>query len=147
MKRYSVVPEQVEIVPEQLTEGVLYVSHRFSLVVHLCCCGCGGEVVTPLSPAQWHVQIERDGAVSLSPSVGNWGLACRSHYWIRGNQVAWAGAASDGEIAAVRRRDRRDLARYLMQTNRREGFRGAVAAVVSAIKQAWHRAVARIRRR
>jgi hypothetical protein len=101
-------PEFVEFIPQTLAPGVLYISRRYSTASHLCCCGCGLEVVTPLNPAKWRL-IESNGAVSLNPSVGNWSFACQSHYWIRGNNVQWAGAMSAEQVAAVRSRDRRDV--------------------------------------
>ncbi|ODT21946.1 MAG: hypothetical protein ABS35_16015 [Kaistia sp. SCN 65-12] len=101
-------PEFVDFIPERLEPGVLYVSRRYSTASHLCCCGCGLEVVTPLSPAKWRL-LESNGAVSLNPSVGNWSFPCRSHYWIKGNRVQWAGAMSAEQIAAVKARDRRDV--------------------------------------
>lgn len=66
-------PEVVEYIPERLNPDILYISRRFSTAAHLCCCGCGSEVVTPLNPAKWRL-IERGGKVSLTPSVGNWSL-------------------------------------------------------------------------
>ena len=57
----------VKHVPERLKEGILYVSMEYATVVHSCLCGCGNEVVTPLSPTDW--QLGFDGAsVSLRPS-------------------------------------------------------------------------------
>jgi Family of unknown function (DUF6527) len=100
-------PEFVEFIPDQLEQGVLYVSRRYSTAAHLCCCGCGLEVVTPLNPAKWHLS-EQGGTVSLRPSIGNWSFPCKSHYWIEGNSVRWAGAMSPAAIAEVKARDRRD---------------------------------------
>ena len=61
--------EFVDHIPEQLGDGVLYVSMRFGTVVHRCACGCGKEVVTPLGPAEW--RLTYDGrTVSLEPSIG-----------------------------------------------------------------------------
>jgi hypothetical protein len=75
--------------PEPLESDTLYVSLRFGIVSHLCCCGCGNEVVTPISRKGW--QLIYDGeSISLYPSVGNAGLACQSHYWINGSVVEWA---------------------------------------------------------
>ena len=51
--------EFVDYIPEQLDEGVLYVSIRFGTVVHRCACGCGDEVVTPLGPAEWRLTYGR----------------------------------------------------------------------------------------
>jgi len=45
--------EFVEFIPDVLEEGTLYVSMEYATVVHKCCCGCGKDVVTPLSPTDW----------------------------------------------------------------------------------------------
>ena len=110
--------EFVEFIPEQLAPGVLYVSRRYSTAAHLCCCGCGLEVVTPLNPAKWQLS-ERGRGVSLSPSIGNWGFPCQSHYWIDGGQVRWAGAMSPAAISAARILRPVGLMRSPMMTNGR----------------------------
>ncbi len=97
----------VETVPEQLESGVLYVSIEFATVIHLCCCGCGNEVVTPLSSTDWRLTFDGE-SVSLYPSIGNWNFSCRSHYWIRCNQIEWAREWSDRESREGRRSDRKD---------------------------------------
>ena len=95
--------EFVDHIPDQLDEGVLYVSMRFSTIVHRCACGCGQEVVTPLGPAEW--RLSYDGrSISLTPSIGNWGFRCRSHYWIKDSTVRWARGFSDEEVARVRQK-------------------------------------------
>lgn len=109
-------PEFVEYIPEKLSAGVLYVSDRFRTCSHLCCCGCGEEVVTPLSPAEWELTLN-DGTASLWPSIGNWDYACRSHYIIVENQVSWAKQMSPRQIAAVKRRDAVDLSRMIIEVN------------------------------
>lgn len=107
MRQTYLKPSFVEFVPDHLEEGVLYISERFRTCSHNCCCGCGEEVVLPLSPAEW--QLSRDGeAVSLWPSVGNWDYGCKSHYIIRRNQVRWAGSMTAYQIKRVKQRD--DLA-------------------------------------
>ena len=103
--------EYVEYIPEQLKPGILYISKRFRTASHLCCCGCGLKVVTPLNPAKWSL-ADHGASVSLSPSVGNWGYPCRSHYLIIRNQVHWAGQLNHRQIAAVQRRDRIDVERH-----------------------------------
>lgn len=116
MRRQTLNAEFVEFMPESPAEGVLYVSERFKLAMHRCCCGCGSEVVTPLSPAEW--RLTRHGtSVSLSPSIGNWGLPCQSHYWIRGNKVEWARPMNAAQVARVRARDRVDKARHVELVN------------------------------
>jgi hypothetical protein len=95
----------VTSVPEQPEEGILYVSLPYRTAIHRCCCGCGHEVVTPFSPTDW--QLTFDGvSVSLYPSIGNWSLACRSHYWIKRGKISWAGQWTDEEIEAGRAHDR-----------------------------------------
>lgn len=103
-------PEFVQYIPETLEPGVLYVSRRYNTASHLCCCGCGLEVVTPLNPAKWQLK-ESNGAVSLTPSIGNWSFPCRSHYWVTDGTIEWAGELPDHVIAAVKSRDRRDAER------------------------------------
>lgn len=111
MKQSSYVPEFVEGIPEQLDEGRLYISTRFRTASHLCACGCGSKVVTPLKPAKWQLR-NNNGLVSLSPSIGRWQLPCKSHYWIRDNEVIWSRAFTEEEIQAVLERDARDLRSY-----------------------------------
>src|SRR5690606_9199611 len=54
--------------------------------------------------AQW--RLIYDGvSVSLSPSVGNWDLPCRSHYWIRNNKIEWAKPWDTARIEAGLKRD------------------------------------------
>jgi Family of unknown function (DUF6527) len=79
----------VKSVPETLEQGVLYVSVEYATAIHKCCCGCGNEVVTPLSPKDWKLTFDGE-TVSLYPSIGNWNFGCRSHYWITKNRVEWA---------------------------------------------------------
>jgi hypothetical protein len=101
----------VESAPEKLEDGIIYVSIRYRSAMHKCCCGCGNEVVTPLGPTNWKVIF--DGvSVSLDPSIGNWSLPCRSHYWIEGNKAYWADAWSDEQINVGRARDRVAKERY-----------------------------------
>jgi hypothetical protein len=101
----------VNAVPEKLDDGWIYIALDYRTIVHRCCCGCGHEVVTPLSPTDWKLTF--DGvAVSLHPSVGNWSLGCRSHYWIDRGAVKWAGQWSDAQVAAGRTHDRLLKAHY-----------------------------------
>ena len=79
----------VEFVPNVLEKGVLYVSVTYGTASHLCCCGCGREVVTPITPTGWKLIFDGE-TVSLDPSIGNWNFPCRSHYWISNNRVEWA---------------------------------------------------------
>ena len=97
--------EFVDQVPELRDEGKLYISIKYRTAIHNCFCGCGMKVVTPIRPTGWRLTYDGD-AVSLHPSIGNWSFKCRSHYWIENSQAVQAGAMSQAEIEAGRRRDR-----------------------------------------
>jgi hypothetical protein len=106
--------EFVEFIPEKLAERTLYVSIPFASAAHLCVCGCGTKVVTPISPTGWELLFDGD-TISLRPSIGNWGLRCRSHYWIARNQAVWAGPMSQEEIERGRHRDRKLTEAYFAE--------------------------------
>jgi hypothetical protein len=117
MKNKNVLAHEfVEFIPEELQEGTLYVSIRFATVVHKCCCGCGTEVVTPLSPTDWKLIFDGK-TISLDPSIGNWSLRCQSHYWIRCNRVKWASLWSLDEIEAERANDRQAKEHYYSEAS------------------------------
>lgn len=98
-------PELVETIPERIEEGTLYISTRYRTAIHKCCCGCGNEIVTPLGPTDWKLTMEGEKA-TLHPSIGNWELPCRSHYWIIRNMVRSAPAWSREQIIAGRTAER-----------------------------------------
>lgn len=79
----------VHRVPEKLKSGLLYVCFDCNVVVHLCACGCGRKVVLPIDPDFWSVMYNGE-TISLNPSIGNFQFPCKSHYWIKENQVIWA---------------------------------------------------------
>lgn len=96
--------EFVEFIPDNLKERTLYISVPYCTAVHNCFCGCGREVVTPLSPTAW--QLIFDGkTVSLEPSIGSWSLPCQSHYFVTKNRVVWASKWSARRIAKGRKRE------------------------------------------
>ena len=101
----------VEFIPEQLADSTLYISMRFSTVSHLCACGCGKKVVTPLKPTDWKLIFDGK-TVSLDPSIGNWSFPCRSHYWIRSNTVRWSGDWLQSRIDANRMHNRGEKEKY-----------------------------------
>jgi len=75
--------------PDELEQGVLYVSSEFQTAIHLCACGgCNIQTVTPLGPGEWTL-TETDGRVTLRPSIGNMQFPCKSHYYITENRVEW----------------------------------------------------------
>ncbi len=104
MKRQTITHEFVEFIPEQMEEGVVYVTIEYATAVHRCCCGCGSQVVTNFSPTDWKLVFDGE-TISLDPSIGNWSFPCQSHYFIRQNNVVWADKWSPQQIAAGRERD------------------------------------------
>tara|TARA_R110002096_G_scaffold356524_2_gene549772 strand:+ start:299 stop:679 length:381 start_codon:yes stop_codon:yes gene_type:complete len=95
-------PRFVDTIPRELEDGILYFSMEYGTVLHNCCCGCGSEVNTPLSPTGWNMEYDGE-KVTLSPSIGNWDYPCRSHYWIIENEVVWARSWSQREVEESRR--------------------------------------------
>jgi len=93
--------QRVHYMPKNPKPGILYVSEEFDIALHLCPCGCGAKVKTPLGPTEWSVNETKNG-VSLRPSVGNWQQPCQSHYWITHGEVIWAPQWTPEEIAAGR---------------------------------------------
>jgi hypothetical protein len=105
MKRSDIQFEFVELMPAMLEDGVIYISMEYATASHLCLCGCGEKVVTPFSPTDWNLMF--DGvSISISPSIGNWDFACRSHYWITNSEVRWAPLWTREQILAARARER-----------------------------------------
>jgi hypothetical protein len=136
----------VEFIPEVVEEGTLYVSMEYEIVIHKCCCGCGGEVVTPLSPKDWHLIF--DGrTITLYPSIGNWGFECQSHYWIKASSVQWSRLWSDEEMEAGRAAERLAKSEYFgshsaMKNGGKLQDAGSMDATVTAerfLRRLWNR--------
>lgn len=136
MRRSSITPAYVDTIPDRLEEGIFYICERYMTAAHKCCCGCGEEVVTPLSPADWSLR-KSGNTVSLTPSIGNWSFACKSHYWISRNQVVWAGSMSQRQIDQVRARDNADKKAYIAAINRQKEQKARQASWFARIWQAF----------
>lgn len=136
MKSQHIRPIFVEFVPRELERDVLYVSERFNTAAHLCACGCGEKVVTPLSPASWRLEKHLENTVSLYPSIGNWNYACRSHYWITKNRIVWAAQMSERQIAFVQEKDLTDQAKYIDRINKLKSVDRSKTAQNSAYSSA-----------
>jgi hypothetical protein len=116
MRTITIDYKFVEFIPEELEEGTLYISKKYQTAVHKCCCGCGEEVVTPLTPTDWHLEI-KGNKVSLNPSIGNWSYACRSHYFLHNSEVVWAGDMSTEAIQKGRDIDKSRKEKYFDHIN------------------------------
>lgn len=101
----------VESFPDRLDPGILYISMEFASATHSCCCGCGEEVVTPITPTDWKITYDGE-SITMWPSIGNWNLPCRSHYIIEHGRVMEALPWNNQQIAAERRRDQAAKAQH-----------------------------------
>lgn len=101
----------VGYIPEDIEQGTLYISIPYATAVHKCCCGCGQEVVTPFSPTDWKLLFDGD-SISLNPSIGNWEFACKSHYFIRNNQVIWCKQWDKQQILHGKEQDSKNKSGY-----------------------------------
>ena len=106
----------VEFIPASLEEGMVYVSIEYATASHLCCCGCGEKVVTPITPTDWKLIFNGD-TVSLHPSIGNWSFECRSHYFIKENLVVWAGNIADEKVNKIRQADHKNKTEYFNKSS------------------------------
>lgn len=115
----TIQPKFVEFIPDIIEEGTLYISIEYCTAVHKCICGCGNEVVTPLSPTDWELSFDGK-TVSLTPSIGNWSFECKSHYWIRKNKVYWARKWEDSEIVEGRKEASMDKERFYKKGRKKQ---------------------------
>ncbi len=112
--------EHVYYMPKELKPGVLYVSKEFKTAAHLCACGCGAKIRTPLAPTEWSLE-ETDKGPTLHPSVGNWQQVCQSHYWIYRGEVKWSEKWTSGQIAGGRRGEEERRRVYYDTLDRQHG--------------------------
>lgn len=105
----------VEFVPDKVDESVLYISIEYCTAIHKCVCGCGNEVVTPLSPTDWKLTFNGK-SITLYPSIGNWNFECQSHYWIRNNKIEFAGSWTEREIRLGRENDLNSMMDYFEES-------------------------------
>ena len=86
-------PVFVETMPDTMVDGEIYVSVKYGVSIHLCICGCKNKIVLPFNSKGdgYNWKYERSGDnVSFSPSVGNWQLPCKTHYFIKNNKIIQA---------------------------------------------------------
>jgi len=116
-----------EFIPKTLEVGILYVSERFNVAAHICPCGCGTKIITPLGPYEWSFS-EKKGRPSLFPSIGNWQIPCRTHYWITNGQIKWSYPWTKEQIEVGRNKEqaRRELYYQKKDQPRKETFWGRI---------------------
>jgi hypothetical protein len=112
--------QRVDYMPKDLNPDILYVSEEFDIAMHLCACGCGSKVKTPLGPTEWAFTETPDGP-SLRPSVGNWQQPCQSHYWIDRGEALWAEKWTPEQIAAGRHFEQERREAYYEALDRQRG--------------------------
>jgi hypothetical protein len=81
--------EYTVFIPDELEEGILYVSREYKIAIHLCACGCRGKTVTPLK--NWTITTHEDNTITLRPSIGNWlgENPYHAHYFITRSTIEW----------------------------------------------------------
>lgn len=126
MKLNSITLQRVEYMPKQLEPGILYVSDKFGTAAHLCACGCGAKIRTPLGPTEWSIQ-ETPSGPDVWPSVGNWQQRCQSHYVIHAGKIVWCEKWTPEQIAAGRRGEEQ----------RREAYYEALYAHQGLLSRIW----------
>jgi hypothetical protein len=117
--------QRVHYMPKELEPGILYVSEEFDVAGHLCACGCGNKVMTPLGPTEWAFHQAERGP-SLRPSIGNWQLPCRSHYWIDAGRVEWSGGWSPDQVDRGRRAEGERRRAYYESRKTKDGVAARV---------------------
>ncbi|MDH3617559.1 MAG: DUF6527 family protein [Nitrosopumilus sp.] len=111
MRHKIIQHEFVDLIPDVIEEGVLYISVPYATATHKCACGCGEIVVTPIKPTDWKLTWNGK-SVTLKPSIGNWSLQCSSHYLIIENKIIWAGKWNDLQIKTGRKKDMKTKSQY-----------------------------------
>jgi len=82
-----------ECIPQDLEDGKLYISEKYSTATHLCACGCGRKTVTGLQP-KWKdgwLLSNNGNLITLWPSIGNFSgeSPYHAHYYITKNKIEW----------------------------------------------------------
>lgn len=113
---------KVKYLPTQLDSNILYISEEYGVAGHLCACGCGNKVITPLGPTEWTF-FESDGKATLEPSIGNWQLSCRSHYFIINGRIEWSYQWSDKQIKAGWKAEEKRRRKYFKSKQKTNIFR------------------------
>lgn len=111
--------QRVHYMPNLLKPNVLYVSEEFGTAAHLCACGCGTKIRTPLGPSEWSLKVSKDGP-TLYPSIGNWQQSCKSHYWIKRGEIIWSEKWTQEKINLGRSHEQARRRSFYTQTDQQD---------------------------
>lgn len=93
----ELIPVIVEVIPDTLEEGILYISNIFKCSNHLCACGCKQQTYLPFK----YISINNEergwehnnnnGLITIRPSIGNFSgeKPYHAHYHITNNKIEW----------------------------------------------------------
>ncbi len=89
-KILEITPKYCKNIPKELEHGILYISKKHEVAIHLCACGCMRKTVTSLWEGHWTL-TEKDGLVTLRPSIGNFigESPYHAHYFVTKNKIDW----------------------------------------------------------
>ena len=125
--------------PGIIEPDTVYVSLEFNTTSHLCCCGCGNRVVLKLSPDWWSLIYDGE-TVTFRPSIGNWELPCRSHYFITKSRVVWARRWTQAEVDAGRELEQVEpRQRPSIETPKGKGAQGKKVSLVKRVLKRFHK--------
>jgi len=120
MKITSMKLVRVQNMPKDLVPGVLYYSEMYCTAAHLCACGCGAKIRTPIDINEWSLSDTSQGP-TLNPSIGNWQQKCRSHYFIRKGKIIWCGSWTDEQILRGREKEQQARMEYYEEKYSKQG--------------------------
>jgi len=121
---------RVHYMPKELEPGVLYVSDEFGVAGHLCPCGCGNKIITPIGPTDWSFS-DIGGKPTLYPSIGNWQIPCRSHYWIREGIIEWSYQWTEEQIKAGKKTEEKRRKSYYNKLDHKRRKQSIISRIVN----------------
>lgn len=95
IRKYRI--EFVDSIPKKIEQGKLYICINCNVIVHKCACGCGEKTVTPLHKNNGWIMKYDGQSITLRPSIGNFNINCKSHYFITENRVEWLNSINYNE--------------------------------------------------
>lgn len=100
--------KSVELIPKELSQGIVYHNEEFELAALLCACGCGHRI-TLLVPDS-HQVVSENGFATIRPSIAVCDGPCRSHYFITAGRVEFLPRFSEAQSTSLMQRQ---IARHL----------------------------------